>query len=41
VAAVVDAVKTKYGLVFHVLFLIKRITARGETPRVGLRITLT
>jgi PPOX class probable F420-dependent enzyme len=41
VAAVVDAVKRKYGLVFHVISLIKWIAARGRsTPRVGLRITL-
>lgn len=41
VAATVDAVKHKYGLVFHVIFLIKRITTRGETTRVGLRISMT
>jgi hypothetical protein len=41
VAAIVDAVKRKYGLVFHVISLIKRVTARGQIPRVGLRITLT
>jgi hypothetical protein len=42
VASIVDAVKRKYGFVFHVISLIKWIAARGKgTPRVGLRITLT
>jgi PPOX class probable F420-dependent enzyme len=42
VVAVVSAVKRKYGLMFHVISLIKKIAARGRTPQpVGLRITLT
>lgn len=40
VAAARDAIKRKYGVVFHVITLAERIMARGEKPRVGLRITL-
>ena len=41
VAAVRDAIKRKYGLMFHVMTTIERIAARGAKPRAVLRITLT
>jgi PPOX class probable F420-dependent enzyme len=33
-----DLVRRKYGVEYHVTMLVERVLARGQKPRVGLRI---
>lgn len=35
---VTDLVRRKYGVEYHVTMLVERVLARGQKPRVGLRI---